>query len=255
MSIFNGFFVGFWAPLKAIRPVFSQPRLTSLVAVPLFINLGLYILFFYYGSNALSGLIQEWTQGLSHSLPAWAVEFSRISLKILAWLTLGLIGALSFTVVSGVISAPFNDALSRATFKMRYQQLGLKPDRAFTEISIKQSITLELKRMAILIVGSVTAILIGLIPFLQLPALALGAFLLAFEYFGYPLSHRSSSLVSVFLFVFRYPLVSLGFGSFLLVIMALPFTSVLYIPLAVVGGTTLFVDLETKKKLLLGEQS
>ncbi len=245
-GMIEGFWRGFWAPLHALKMIVTSPRLLSLVIVPLSVNIGLYILFFHYGAHYLDEAVIGFNARLAASLPAWALSISAFLLKILSWIVLAVIAALTFTLVSGIISAPFNDYLSKAAMHLRLQESGAHFPTPSLRLSLPATLWLEFKRVLILIIGAALAFGIGLIPLLQIPALMLGASLLAFEYFGYPVSHRSDGLAPVMLFTLRHPAVSLGFGSFLLILMMLPFTSIVYIPLAVVGGTVLYADLNAK---------
>lgn len=242
-STVTGFWIGFSAPAKALRRIVSSPRLLALVAVPLAINLCLYVLFFKYGAQYLNSEIANIHQSLSVALPPWLLTISHWALRLLSWLLLALVAALTFTFVSGLIAAPFNDLLSRNTLKIELAARGIPLSASPLNHGLKDTIWLELKRMGILVCGAILAAILALIPFLQLPALILGAFLVAFEYFGYPIAIRSPSLVPIGLFILRHPAISMGFGSFLLLMMALPFTSIFYIPLAVVGGTMLYAKL------------
>lgn len=243
----HGFWMGFWAPLQALRLILTSPRLLSLVAVPLGVNIGLYLIFFGYGVQALHQQISIFQAHYATALPGWLLSISVVSLKFLGWALIALTAAFSFTFVSGIISAPFNDSLSKATYKIRLTQIGRATPSHPNAFGVKSIVKLELKRILILALGAVLATLLGLIPLMQLPALGIGALLVSFEYFGYPISHRSPRLAPVALFTLRHPAVSLGFGSFLLLMMALPFASLVYIPLAVVAGTTLYVDLCSPK--------
>jgi uncharacterized protein involved in cysteine biosynthesis len=247
VRIAHGFTLGFFAPLRAAGAILTTPALLLLAAVPLAINIGLYILFFRYGADGLEAWINQTLHSFTGGYPAWAVSVSHFILKILGWLLLLLTAMLTFTLVSGLVSAPFNDALSRAAIRRHRKKFSTSPKEPGEEPrkgpSIPQTIGLELRRMIVLIVGGVFAFAMGLIPMLQLPALFLGALLVSFEYFGYPISHHSSRLSTVAGFTLRHPMVSLGFGTFLLLIMAVPFASAIYIPLAVVGGSTVYADL------------
>ncbi|MBI2605214.1 MAG: EI24 domain-containing protein, partial [Deltaproteobacteria bacterium] len=183
-GITGGFAAGFKAPLQAAALILKTPSLAALVVIPLAINIGLYILFFRYGSAFLEGLIQSWTAQWSSNLPAWAAwvaPLGRVGLKFLAWLLLILVSALSFTLVSGIIAAPFNDYLSAMTGRVYRRRLGLseaaEPHAAAGFMGV---IRLEAKRTLILLFGGAIAFFVGFLPLMQLPALAMGAMLVAF---------------------------------------------------------------------------
>jgi len=82
---------------------------------------------------------------------------------------------------------------------------------------------------------------------MQIPAIILGALLLSFEYIGITLNQHNPSLKSNIFFIIRHLPTSLGFGLILLILMAIPFASIIYVPLAVVSGA--FVYTETKYKI------
>lgn len=244
----KSFWRGFWAPLRALKMILTSPSLLTLVLIPLAINIGLYTLFFYHGAQYIDALIAQGMARMAPALPEWASWLAGVtewSLKILAWLTLVLAAALTFTIVSGIIASPFNDFLSRQAARIRYREL---QSQAGQEIpgGIRETIRLELRRTLILVFGGSAAFLLGLIPLMQLPALAIGALLVSFEYFGYPVSRTSTRLGPVWAFTLKNPMTSLGFGTFLLLLIALPFVSVIYIPLAVVAGTILHTDLSRR---------
>ena len=213
--------------------------------MPLGINIGLYAAFFIYGSGYLNSAVVERTAQLALHWPVWLATLVVFIAKAVAWIALGLVAAISFTVVSGLTCAPFNDALSRAAYQNAMRKKA--PDLPMIQplaVSVLQTMKLEFKRMTILIGGGLVAIGLGFIPFLQIPALLLGSFLVAFEYFGYPLSQRTHELKPVLKFTLHNFGLSLGFGGFLLLLMAVPFASMLYIPLAVVASSELFAQLE-----------
>ncbi len=241
------FWDGFWSPLKSLLFILRSPSLLTLVIIPLTINIGMYYLFFSYGSAMLSSLIQSQLSSWSANLPQgmqWLIPLSQWSLKILSWLLLLLTSVITFTVVSSIVAAPFNEILSKQTEKLLSRknsegtnQFNLTPHQ---KISFLTSIQLELKRTFVLIAGGITAFLIGLIPLMQIPALMLAALLIAFEYFGIPISRKSTSLWAPTKFAIANFFSSLGLGSFLLIMMAIPMASILYIPLSVVSGTMLY---------------
>jgi len=248
-NFISRFWLGFWAPLRALKLVFTSPVLFSLLIIPLAINVGLYIVFFYHGSEYVSTYIQSWNEQIATSLPAWAQSLGVVLtwiLRLLGWLVLLVVAALSFTLVSGLICAPFNDLISKQTSRLREKSTTQTNSPIETKIYFLDTIKLELRRLLILIVGGTIAFGIGLIPLLQVPAMALASFLISFEYFGYPIARRTSSLSPVWSFTFKNFSTSIGFGGFLLLMMAIPFASVFYIPLAVIAGTLLHDDLKDR---------
>lgn len=247
INFFNSLVSGALMPMRALALIARSPSLLGIVAVPLSLNLVLYVLFFHWGAHYLNEMITQalgaihswipgWMPGWLASTLVWAMSWA---IKITAWGLLILTAALSFSVVGGILAAPFNDILCKRTASLI--QRGRAAPHAL-QATTMQVIGLELKRTAILVILGLTALAVGIIPFLQLPAACLGACALAFEYLGYPISQHSHELRTVWAFIGRYPALSLGFGLSLLLMMALPFTSLFYIPLAVVGSTILYLE-------------
>ncbi|MGE4234272.1 MAG: EI24 domain-containing protein [Bacteriovoracia bacterium] len=236
----SSFWKGFWSPLRALKLILTSPGLFGLVLIPLLINAVLYAAFFYYGAHYLDGLVGSANQYFITKLPESLAMTSTWILKVLSWISLIVVAAISFTIVSGIIAAPFNDLLCRKTIKL------LKGNVPKNEASIGQTIGLEVRRTALLLVGGLFSLILGIIPLMQLPALALASILLSFEYFGYPVSQTSPKISAALGFTLRHPFVSIGLGAFLLLLMAIPFASIVYIPLAVVSGSMLHTELKTQ---------
>ncbi len=238
------FWQGFWAPLKSILLIIRSPSLLTLVLVPLAINIGIYYLFWTTVANWLAMLVQSIISVWSASIPPslhWIIPISEWSFKILSWLLLLLTSVLTFTIVSSIVAAPFNEILSKQTERVIAKIKGISMPETH-EIKFMQSIRLELKRTIVLVLGGILAFLIGIIPLMQIPALMIGALLISFEYFGIPISRRNHNLLKPAQFTFANFATSIGLGTFLLLLMAVPLASIVYIPLAVISATTLFAD-------------
>lgn len=138
--------------------------------------------------------------------------------------------------------APFNDLVTGQTIRA-IKKKSTEGASATDHLRVLESFTLEGRRSLILISAGFGIFLLGLLPLMQVPALAMGSWLLAFEYLGYPLSRKSTSLWTVWAFIAKHPFATLGFGASLLVLMAIPMGSLFYIPLAVVGATQLTLEL------------
>ena len=238
------FWEGFWAPLKSILLIIRSPSLFTLILIPLAINIGIYYLFFSYGAYWLTMFIQSVMASWSANIPPalnWIIPLTEWSMKILSWILLVLTSVITFTVVSSIVAAPFNDLLSKQTENVLAKIKGITLPET-QNIPFMQSIKLEIKRTSILVVGGIIAFLIGIIPLMQIPALMIAAMLISFEYFGIPLSRRNHSLWKPAQFTITNFSTSIGLGFFLLLMMAIPMASIAYIPLSVISATTLFVS-------------
>jgi CysZ protein len=238
----SSFIQGFKAPFRAAAFILKTPSVLALVAIPLAINFVLYVALFWYGGAALQSLVDQAMVMLSAKLPPWALTAADWFLRVTAWVSLLIVSVFTFTMVAGILAAPFNDILSRKTSKVLLTKRG-RAVPAPVELKFVQSMGMEFKRTLILLGLGGLALIMGIIPLMQFPALFLGGMVLAFEYLGYVIAQRSPSLWTVWGFIAKNPARAFGFGTALIVLMALPLVGVVYIPLAVVGGTMLHDEL------------
>jgi len=120
MKIILGLKKGFFSPFQAVKIIFTTPSILIFVLIPLLINLALYFFLMKYGNFWLKNLSQNLLEDFQTKAPEWAQIFKPIAefgLKILSWLILLILTALSFTIVSSLIAAPFNEFLSDKTQK------------------------------------------------------------------------------------------------------------------------------------------
>ena len=87
-----------------------------------------------------------------------------------------------------------------------------------------------------------------LAPLCWLAGLVQTALFFAFDGFNEPLHRRGLGFAAKWRFLVDHLAESLGFGSLVAVLMAVPLVSVLVAPIAVVGGTLLFVELEASSR-------
>jgi CysZ protein len=80
-------------------------------------------------------------------------------------------------------------------------------------------------------------------PFVWIAGLAQAALFFAFDAFNEPLHRRGASFGGKWSFITTHLAESLGFGSGVALLMMVPFLSVIVTPVAIVGGTLLYLDL------------
>lgn len=266
-SVLSRFFLGLKAPLAAITLIFRSRRILALLAIPMLVSVVLYSIFFIYGVRILNEFTTSLYSRWADELPPWLLQDANLAsfaqsalhilvdwvLRILLYAGLVLISALSFSLVSGLLLSPFNDKICRETLRI-LQEKTLALTNQSKDIIVMTPvlgashpfhtvIKLEIKRMGVLLMVGAFAFCLGVVPLMQIPALMIAAWALAFEYFGYPISQYSPDLTVVRRFTSKNFASSFGFGITMLSLMAIPFGSLIYIPLAVVGSSWLFYRL------------
>jgi CysZ protein len=178
------------------------------------------------------------------------------ALGALHWLLQALVFvvAAGFAIVlasaaSSVIAAPFNDALSEAV--ERREGGARAAPFAWTRVvrDVARTVRIEAFKLALYLLVLVPSWLASfLVPgvghALHLVFSALvTAFYLAIDYVDWPASRRGFGLRERLALFQRQPVLMLGFGFSLSILLFVPFLNLFLMPIAVAGGTRLFLDL------------
>lgn len=164
------------------------------------------------------------------------------------------LGSLLFACIllSSWFAAPFNDALSEA---LEARETGV-PGKAFSIRQLLRDLgrTLRIEAFKLLLFGSVMLPLAfgsWLIPGAGQVAYAVFGSLftatyLAIDYIDWPASRRGLGLRERMALFLRRPWLMLGFGTAVWLCLFVPLLNVAFMPIAVAGGTRLFLDLESE---------
>ena len=246
MQSIRDLFFGLLLPWNALGKILKHPKLLVLSVLPL----GLTVLVTFLGLSSLKGLLAGYGMKLLAQW-GWAAGSLTAQAALLVMdLALILVGAMSFSVVAAVLTAPFNDFLAEAT----------EPIAGVPEVSAEfrtwgfrvRAVVIDIFKTLIIGVIQIFLLLGGLlaiwIPGLNLLFATLAFALLAYQYLMYPQTRRGIGFVESLNFIRRNLLATLGFGASIGFIFAIPVISALALPLAVVGGTLLFARDLTKEE-------
>lgn len=239
-----------------MRFVYVQhPKLARYWLFPVLIT-GLALLAVFYGAGsynedvgaALWSLFPEswneatgWLGGLLSAL-RWVIE-------LIAALLIVLLGLVLVLLMSSVLAAPFNDALSEAVEHI----LTGKPAPPFSFrrmlADIARTVRLELGKALLyaVVVGPMflaSFVVPGVGQVISLVGFALTAIYLGIDYVDWPAARRDWSVGDRVRFTRRQLPAVAGFGTGVWVFLFIPLVNLLFMPAAVAGGTMLFVDLE-----------
>jgi CysZ protein len=240
MTYLSSFLKGFFTPVSAAALILKNRKLLAFSLIPFFIS----ILF----SFSLFAYIQSWVVSHgTHLLAQYGLSTSGFAVKmaiILLDIALIALGSIVFSSVVNILAIPFNDYLA----EMAESYTSLPPAPSYTRgfLGRTRLITIDLfKTMAALWI-QITLLVIGLftlwLPFLQIITLVFSCWLMTFNFISYPQTRRAEGLFKGFGFVLQYPFASFGFGLSIGFLFAIPFVSIITLPLAVVGGTILFAE-------------
>lgn len=244
-SLFGQAWYGFFAPLRAARFLGGENRdLRKFCVLPALLNalllVVLVVLAILYGDDLLNWVWHE-PQGWLRALYFLA--------RILAVGVLLVVAYGLFLLTGALLAGPFNDYLSEQTEK-RLRQIGAEApfswrlflqDLLFAtwdglrELSLYALLLLGLLLLNVLpVVGSALHFILGG---------GVTLFFLALECVSPALSRRRYSFPQRWGIIWRHRWLMFGLAGAVTLLMLIPLVNFLVLPLAVVAGTMLFVDL------------
>lgn len=235
-------------PVRAFFFILRHPSIWPLCIAPLLINILLVVVVWHYSGQWFEHLLRE-----NFAKGGWwqtAVYYGMAVLLFMARLVATLV---SFVTVGNLVAIPFNDLLSEQTDKIAGQW---RDDRPFQPARFMREVFVlmiqEVKRIMIYLPLMMILFVAGwmgpLAPFALAGKLGVSSFFFAAEYFAYPLERRGALLLKQKMdFAREHLWRSLGFGAVMTAIGVLPLVNFLFIPLGVVGGTLLFVEINRKR--------
>jgi CysZ protein len=181
-------------------------------------------------------------------------------LTVLHWL-IGLVtavlvvvlGLVAVVVLSSVVAAPFNDALSEAVERIVTGEPALPFSLRQVLVDVGRTIRIEALKVLIYVavVGPmfIASFLIpGLGQVVSLLGFALTAIYLGIDYVDWPAARRNWSVADRVGFARRQLPAIAGFGTGVWALLFIPVVNLLFMPAAVAGGTILFLSLAPSKE-------
>jgi CysZ protein len=240
----SGFTRGFSYPLRAVKFFKRQPGLLKYLAIPFLINVLVFTATVYFGLDLFEHMLETYA-------PSTEVWYG-VLLYYLAWtvalLMTTVIVFFSFTVIGNLVASPFNELLSERTEVLMSGKHNDEPfalGRFWKES--RNAIIVEIKKMAVFVVCMLLLFGINFIPgigslFYAVLAPAFTLFFLAVEYLAFVLMRKQMSFSAQRRYIFKRPILILGYSCGVFCMLAIPFVQFFCIPLAVVGATLLWCD-------------
>lgn len=231
-------FIGAAGLLQGLA-LLNTSGLRRFVAMPLLINVVLFIGSIYVLASQFSVMVTEW---LTY-LPDWLMW-----LEWFFWVVFAL-GALllifyTFSILANIVAAPFNSLLAEAVEKHLTGQ-PLPPGSSFIQAfkEAPSAIIDELRKLGYMLVLAIPVLILSFFiapvaPFLWA---LFGAWMLALEYGDYPMGNNNIRFGEQRSTLRQNKLLSLGFGGATLFATMIPLVNFLVMPAAVAGATKLWV--------------
>ncbi|HTO06184.1 MAG TPA: EI24 domain-containing protein [Myxococcota bacterium] len=249
-----------WAAPRVLRRAALMLRrersLWPWIAVPFALNLAAFAAaasLFFAHLGALAEPLQRWLEvptpshwwGYLVAGPLWLLA-ALVKLFLIA--AFGVALYFGFTLLGGVIAAPFLDVLSERVERLAAERPFEAPRgaRAALRRSLR-AVVAEGQRFAFFLAVEGLLLAAGLVPGLQPFAAAAGlgfaALFLPLAYTGFALDRREVSFAARRRWLTSHSLEMLSFGGFALVLFAVPGLSFVCLPWLVAAGTLLVLEL------------
>jgi CysZ protein len=228
----NEFVVGFHGFLRGIAWLTKNPKMIVLLIIPWILALvafgfGLYG-FWVYGNPWVTKLLLMWFTSWGEG---WVWEVFYVFVKALLWFSVLLFCLVASAAVLGIVSSPIYEIIS---VKIEREVLGEGkyelPWSAYPKLLVGEVV----KAIAVTFIPLVMLI----IPGVNILAGVVAAFLMGWDFYDYPLARRGWSIQKRWRFVRSEFWTVLGFGVWL----AIPVVQIVFVPMAVAGGTLLNVE-------------
>jgi CysZ protein len=223
--------------LEGFRLV-RQPGIRRYVFIPLAINIVVLSAVMFYGVgqyDALMAAIIGW-------LPDWLSFFASI-IGFLAALIIFAVGIYLFTIIANIIASPFNAILAEKIEEWLVP--GLVRESPGVLLIVGRSVAREFSKLLYLLPRLVGLLLLSVIPvvnaFAPFAWILFGAWMMAVQYADYGADNNQLSFPKLRQRLGQAKLQSLLFGLIVYFILAIPVLNLFLIPIAVAGGTVLWV--------------
>lgn len=241
MALSNNPVVGATYLLRGLS-IIARPGMRRFVAMPLLINIGVYIglsaLLWAFGISPLIELVT----GL---LPDWLDWLAWLLLPVLAVIGLVLV-FFTFNLVANLIAAPFNSLLAEAVERELTGRELPSGDLKAIVSDIVLTVKSELGKLMYILPRTLPLMVLVFVPVIgfvaSLVLMLLSAWMLAFAFSDYPMGNHRLGFSEQRALLRGKRLLSLGFGGSVMAAMAIPILNFLVIPCAVAGATAMWVD-------------
>ena len=234
----SGLFKGLTYSFKGLSLI-TKKGIRPFVVVPLLVNITVFSLAIWIGSrqldNWMAQLLPKWLSWLEWLLwPIFAVIFFFIIFY-------------TFTIIANLIAAPFNSILAERV-ENRLKGLPIPKFQGYKSLPslIVRTFKSEAQKLFYMAKWFIALIILTFIPGLNIIApfawLLFGAWMLSIEYIDYPMGNHELFFKNELATLRKNRSLSLGFGTGLSLLTAIPIINFLAMPVGVAGSTALWVD-------------
>ncbi|MCZ6807445.1 MAG: EI24 domain-containing protein [Deltaproteobacteria bacterium] len=251
-----GFARGLSYPFRGMRFVyFRHPKLARYWVFPILIT-AVALFGVFYGAASyyddLGEAVWSWMPASWDEATGWVATLLgalRGFIELLLGLLLALLGLVLVVILSSIVAAPFNDALSEAVEHILTGEPA--PSFSFKRMVADIVRTIRLEALKVLVYAAVVGPMFlasffvpGVGQLISLVGFALTAIYLGVDYVDWPAARRGWSVADRVTWTRQRLAAVAGFGTGVWVLLFVPLVNLFFMPAAVAGGTMLFVALQ-----------
>lgn len=221
----------------------NKKGIRRFVFVPLIINILIFSLGLWFAIDQFSTFI-DWALG---DLPSWLSWLEWLLWPLFALTFYGVV-FFGFSLVANIIAAPFNGPLAAAVERHLSGEKEISSNKSLTK-EIFDSILNEVIKLKYSIVLMIPLIALSLfsfvLPFISPLVAALWMvytiWILTLEYADFPMANHGANFAEIRMRLAKKRVMSLGFGSMVMLGTLIPVVNFLVIPVAVAGATVMYL--------------
>ena len=232
--------------------IIRQPGLRRFVAIPLSINVIIFMTLIAVGYHYYSAAIDWLTPDfIADWQDVWLIGWLVGMLEFFLWLLFGalvlIVMTYTFTLLANFIAAPFNSLLAEKVEHHLSGTMAQSNDSISHVIkSIPKTLASELNKLIYLLLWMTPLLILSLIPGLNIIApvawFAFGAWMLMLEYLDYPMGNHEFRFGQIKTFMQPRRSLAMGFGGGVTLMTAIPIVNLIAMPVAVAGATAMWVE-------------
>jgi CysZ protein len=258
MKLITDSLAGAVYPFRAVALFYQVPRLLQYVLIPLLVNIllgiGLYAGLLLPSWSRIDrwilSLTTLWDQWLQ-TLPSW-LSFLAAGTIVLGWLLKGIL-ILGLFVLVGFLLVQFGTLLAAPWYGQLSEQLE-QLQREHLEIvevgwvvDIWRTIVFEIKKLMLVVAGSILGLGFNLLPGLgtiaaSLLGFSLATLLVCLDFLDPPLERRRLAFRQKLGFILQRLPASGSFGLICLLLVTVPGVNLVTVPICIAAGTLFYCD-------------
>lgn len=222
----------------------NKKGIRRFVFIPLLINILIFSLGLWFAIDQFSAFI-DWALG---DLPSWLNWLEWLLWPLFALTFYGLV-FFGFSLVANIIAAPFNGPLATAVENQMTGEKAISSNKSVTKEIIDSIVNevIKLKYSIVLMIPLVALSLFSFVlpfisPFVAVLWMVYTVWILTLEYADFPMANHGINFSEIREQLANKRVLSLGFGSMVMLGTLIPVINFLVMPVAVAGATVMYLQ-------------